>query len=703
MDMLAQNLAQSLLQQVGSRVVAADSGAALLVHRGSEFILNMDGAVQQLAGMDKVALRGLFDLRDLQLGITADKVAVVCDLTAHLGIERGLVQYDKHALLDLAGFIGGNGVHKLLAIGQCQHLGLLAQRLIAVKAGRLCRQLAEQVGAPTGNILCQTLGAGALTLLGHLNMEGCLIDCKAGLRSNLTGQIEGEAEGVIQLEGLNAGQNLLMRLLQAAHHAVQNAQTGINGTAETLLLGTDDLLDIGLMLAQLGVACLAGFDNRVYQLGQERAVDAQHTAMARSAAQQTAHNIAAALVGGQDAIRCHKDRGADVVGDNADGNVILLVLAVLLACNALHMVQNSGNGIDLKQVVDILHDNGQTLQTHAGINVGSGQQLIVALAVSIVLAEHKVPDLHEAVAVTADTAGGLAAAVLQAAVKVNLRARAAGAGAMLPEVILLAQTDHVILGDADLLRPDVVSLVILLIHGNIQAVSGDLQLLGQELPCPGNNFLLEVVLEAEVAQHLKEAAMAGRDADTLNIRGADALLAGSHAMARRLLLTKEPLFHGGHAAVDQQQAGVILRHQREAAQAQMILRLKIVQVLLTQFVQSGPLHRYCSPIHKIAIAPPQKNTAHAPLQGRRLLCFRGTTQFAIRTAHRRFVSALTPQVRSALRRKLRGGSAVLTLKTLHRAVFSLRSGEAALALSSLFFLLQAYYMPFCPSCQRFSV
>ena len=82
-----------------------------------------------------------------------------------------------------------------------------------------------------------------------------------------------------------------------------------------------------------------------------------------------------------------------MVGDNADGNVILLVIAVLLACNALHMVQNSGNGIDLKQVVNILHDNGQTLQTHTGINVGSGQQLIVALAVSIVLAEHKVPDL----------------------------------------------------------------------------------------------------------------------------------------------------------------------------------------------------------------------------------------------------------------------------------------------------------------------
>ena len=36
---------------------------------------------------------------------------MVCDLTAHLGIERGLVQHDKHALLDLAGFIGGNHGH----------------------------------------------------------------------------------------------------------------------------------------------------------------------------------------------------------------------------------------------------------------------------------------------------------------------------------------------------------------------------------------------------------------------------------------------------------------------------------------------------------------------------------------------------------------------------------------------------------------
>ena len=348
MHVLTQNLAQSLLQQMGSRVIAADSGAALLVNRGSDFVIHVNRAVQQLTGMDKVALRGLFDLCDLQLGIAADQIAVVSNLTAHLGVERGVVQHNQNAVLDLARLIGGNGIDQLLTVRQCQNLGLLAQGLIAVKAGGRCRQLTEQVRAPAGDILSQTLGTGALTLLGHFDVEGGLIHGKACFSGNFAGQVEGETEGIVQLEGLDAGQNLLMGLLQMAHHTGQNVQTSVNRAAKAQLLGTDDLLDIGLMLAQLGVTGLTGLDNRVHQFGQEGTVDAQHTAVAGSAAQQAAHNVAAALVGGQDAVRRHKDGGADVVGNHADGNIILLILAVLLAGNTLHMVQNGGNGVNLK-------------------------------------------------------------------------------------------------------------------------------------------------------------------------------------------------------------------------------------------------------------------------------------------------------------------------------------------------------------------
>ena len=171
---------------------------------------------------------------------------------------------------------------------------------------------------------------------------------------------------------------------------------------------------------------------------------------------------------------------------------------------------------------------------------------------------------------------------------------------MLPEVVLFAQTDHVIFGDADFLRPDVVGLVILLINRDVQAVSGNLEFLGQELPRPGNDFLLEVILEAEVAQHLKEAAMAGRDADALNIRGADTLLAGGHAMPRRLLLAEEPFFHRRHAGVDQQKAVIVVGHQGKAVQTKVSFAFKERKVFFAQLVQAGPFHRVHSP-HKINV------------------------------------------------------------------------------------------------------
>ena len=165
---------------------------------------------------------------------------------------------------------------------------------------------------------------------------------------------------------------------------------------------------------------------------------------------------------------------------------------------------------------------------------------------------------------------------------------------MLPEVVLLAQTDHVVGGDAHLLGPDVVSLVVLLVDRDVELVlrDGHPLVAGQELPSPRNDLLLKVVLEGEVAQHLEEGAVAGGDAHALDVRGADALLAGGHAVAGRLLLSEEPLLHGGHAAVDEQQAGVVLRDEREAVQTQMALALKEGKVLVTQFVQTGPLHSF---------------------------------------------------------------------------------------------------------------
>ena len=153
------------------------------------------------------------------------------------------------------------------------------------------------------------------------------------------------------------------------------------------------------------------------------------------------------------------------------------------------------------------------------------------------------PHLDVPVTVAAHGAGGLAAAPFRAPVVVDLGAGAAGAGAVLPEVVLLAELEDALGGDADLLVPDAEGLVVggggLVAgeHGGIQPVrlqSNPLRA-GQKLPGPVDGVPLEVVAEGEVAQHLKIGAVAGGVADVLDVAGADALLAGGHAMTGRLL------------------------------------------------------------------------------------------------------------------------------------------------------------------------
>ena len=671
MHMVAQHLTQGSLQQVGSGVVAGNGHAVVLVHLCGQHIAHLHNAAFQHAGVDVVALGGLFHVQHTQAALGAVQHAVVGSLTAHLCVEGGLIQHHQHAVLCL--LVGGNGIGQGLFIAQRHNGALVGQGVVAGKDGGLGLQCAEQILAPAGDVLLQTLGAGALLLLLHLCVEAVLVDLQTLLGGDLLGQIQREAEGIVQLEHVQAAQQLLVCLLQTVDHVVQDVHAGIDGAGKVCFLGADDLLDIGVMLAQFGVSGLAGLDDSLHQIHEEGVVDAQHPAVAGSAAQQTAQHIAAALVGGQDAVRHHKGAAADMVGDDADGNIVLGVLLVGLACNVLHMMQHALHGIHLEQVAHVLHHAGQTLQAHAGINVGACQTLVVALAVGVELAEHEVPDLHIAVAVAAHAAGRLAAAVLGAAVKVDLGAGAARAGAVLPEVVLLAQTHHVVRGNADLLGPDIVGLVVLLVHRDVQTILGDSHPLiaGQELPCPRDDLVLEVILEGEVAQHLKEGAVAGSDAHALDIRGADALLAGGHAMTGRLLLCQKPLLHGSHAAVDQQQAGVVLGYQGEAVQTQMTLTFKEAQVLFAQFIQTGPLHRSFSPQLFLALmrrflccygrgAARRKNKKQPSSQkGRRLLVHQtpwyhpNCKGSLVPCRFRRINAAQRPVY---IRRKLRGGA-----------------------------------------------
>ena len=308
--------------------------------------------------------------------------------------------------------------------------------------------------------------------------------------------------------------------------------------------------------------------------------------MTNGAAQQAAQNVAAALVGRDNAVADHHDGGADVVGDNAQGNIGLVALAVVLAGDFGNLVRDVAHGVNIEQRADALNHAREALEAHAGVDVLLLQLGVVAVAVVVELREYVVPYLHVAVTVAADRAARLVAAEFLAAVIVDFGARTARTGAMLPEVVLLAEAEDALGRDADLLVPDFERLVVVNVDGRVQAVGVDADPVRarQELPAPVNGLALEVVAEGEVAQHLEEGAVAGGLANVLDIAGADALLAGGNAVARRLLLAGEERLHRRHAGVDEQKRRVVLRDERKARQAEMTLGLKELEVHLAQLI-----------------------------------------------------------------------------------------------------------------------
>ena len=82
-----------------------------------------------------------------------------------------------------------------------------------------------------------------------------------------------------------------------------------------------------------------------------------------------------------------------------------------------------------------LHDGGDALEAHAGVDVLLRERLELAAVLALELREDEVPDLDEAVAVAGGGAIGLAAADVGAVVEEYLAAGAAGAvGAVLDGV-----------------------------------------------------------------------------------------------------------------------------------------------------------------------------------------------------------------------------------------------------------------------------
>jgi hypothetical protein len=150
----------------------------------------------------------------------------------------------------------------------------------------------------------------------------------------------------------------------------------------------------------------------------------------------------------------------------------------------------------------------------------------------------------------------------RAPVDVDLAARATRTRlAHLPEVVLVAQALDAIHGHADLLVPDGLGLVVALVHGDPQAVAVETELLGHQLPAPRDDLALEVVAEAEVAEHLEEHEVSLGATHVVEVvvlaAGAGALLRADRALERRGLVADEVGLERHHACHREQHRRIV--------------------------------------------------------------------------------------------------------------------------------------------------
>ena len=250
-------------------------------------------------------------------------------------------------------------------------------------------------------------------MLRHELAEALLVHCEAALAGELGRQLDREAVGRGQSEGV-LGRDVALRrdLLEEPHPARERLR-------EALLLAPQDIPDAALVLRELGVPGRHLLDDHVGE--PPEVVEADLARLLHRAAHDPPEDVAAALVRGRDAVADEERHPAPVVGKHAVG--LRRGLVGVPGDPALRLDPGHDRLVAVRLVdrANALHDRGQPLHAHAGVDVLRGERRQRPVHVQLVLHEDEVPELEEPVTARArGRAAGIAAAVLLAPVVVDL-------------------------------------------------------------------------------------------------------------------------------------------------------------------------------------------------------------------------------------------------------------------------------------------
>ena len=300
---------------------------------------------------------------------------------------------------------------------------------------------------------------------------------------------------------------------------------------EALFLKPEHCQDEVAVVDEFGIDLAHLIDGGVGDFAEEVALDAEPPGVPDGSANDAAQHVASPFVAGHNAIRNEEGNAASVLGDYADC-VGVVGVVVALATDALDCGDDGREQVGLIRCIDVLQDSHEALEAHAGVHAGRGQVGARAVEVVVVLHEHEVPELDIAVAddaVVHDVGAVwrtvvLQAAVLCAVVVVQLAARttrslvACGS----PPVFIVAVAIDLVGGDA-LCLPQAARFLVGMVDCGGKLVERDAVAFGHQLYGEIDGVCLEVVAEAEVAQHLEEGVVRGV-ANLFDVGGAETLL-----------------------------------------------------------------------------------------------------------------------------------------------------------------------------------
>ena len=254
-------------------------------------------------------------------------------LAAALAVEGSDVEHD----LGLA--VAGQLLvfHAVAQDGDDARLGL--DSLVAEEprlAGAALDRLVDvaQLGVP-GQIRLRALAA-AFLLLGHRGDEARAIDANAVLRGHIHGEIHREPVRVVQAERDFAGERRRilgqalgppaddpLRLLagdlrpgQRREGHLELARAGFEGPVELRFFLANDLEDLLALLGQVRVGVLHDVDHHARRHVYEGLAAAEEPAVPDRSPKDAPQDVAAALVGGRDAVRHEEGHRARMVGDD---------------------------------------------------------------------------------------------------------------------------------------------------------------------------------------------------------------------------------------------------------------------------------------------------------------------------------------------------------------------------------------------------